>query len=141
MRKIKLNEKEIGDGEPTFIIAEAGINHNGKIELAKKLIQEATEAGADAVKFQIFKTEELYSKRSEHFDLFKSLEFSEEEWMMLAEFAENIGIIFTASIFGEESADLLDVIGSSVYKIASGEITNFPLLRYIAKKKKPITFT
>jgi N-acetylneuraminate synthase/N,N'-diacetyllegionaminate synthase len=138
MRKIRIGDSIIGTGEPTFIIAEAGINHNGNIELAKKLIQEAVNAGADAVKFQMFKTEEFCSKNTEYFDLFKALEFSEGEWIEIAEFAKDIGIIFTASVFGEESADLLDKVGSPVYKVASGDLTHLPLLNYVARKNKPI---
>lgn len=138
MSENKIGDRIIGNGEPTFIIAEAGINHNGKIELAEKLIQEAANAGADAVKFQMFKTEEFCSKNSEYFDLFKALEFSEKEWIGIAEFAKDIGIIFTASVSGEESADLLDKVGSPVYKIASGDLTHLPLLNYVARKNKPI---
>lgn len=138
MSEIKIGDRIIGDGAPTFVIAEAGINHNGKIELAKKLIQEAANAGANAVKFQMFKTEEFCSKNSEYFDLFKAIEFSEDEWIEIAEFAKDIGIIFTASVFGEESADLLDKVKSPVYKIASGDLTHLPLLNYVARKNKPI---
>ena len=138
MSEIKIGDRIIGDGEPTFVIAEAGINHNGKIELAKKLIHEAANAGADAVKFQMFKTEEFCSKNSGYFDLFKAIEFSEEEWIEIAEFAKDIGIIFTASVFGEESADLLDKVESHVFKIASCDLTHLPLLNYVARKNKPI---
>ena len=138
MSEIKMGDRIIGNGEPTFIIAEAGINHNGKIELAKKLIQEAANAGADAVKFQMFKTEEFCSKNSEYFDLFKAIEFSEDGWIKIAEFAKDIGIIFTASVFGKESADLLDNVNSPLYKIASGDLTHSPLLNYVARKNKPI---
>ncbi len=138
MRKIRIGDRIIGNGEPTFIIAEAGINHNGKIELAKKLIQEAANAGANALKNQMFEVEEFCSKNSEYFDLFKALEFSEEEWIEIAEFAKDIGIIFIASVFGEESADLLDNVGLPVYKIASGDLTHLPLLDYVARKNKPI---
>jgi len=138
MRKIRIGDRIIGDGEPTFIITEAGINHNGKIELAKKLIREAANAGANAVKFQMFKVEEFCSKNSEYFDLFKALEFSEEGWIEIAEFAKDIGIIFTASVSGKESADLLDKVESPVYKIASGDLTHLPLLNYVARKNRPI---
>jgi N-acetylneuraminate synthase/N,N'-diacetyllegionaminate synthase len=138
MRKIRIGDRIIGNEEPTFIIAEAGINHNGNIELAKKLIQEAAIAGANAVKFQMFKAEEFCSKNSEYFELFKTQEFSEDEWIEIAEFAKDIGIIFTASVFGEESADLLDKVESPVYKIASGDLTHLPLLNYVARKNKPI---
>jgi N,N'-diacetyllegionaminate synthase len=138
MKNMEINERDIGDEEPTFIIAEAGINHNGKIRTAKKLIQEAGKADADAVKFQMFKTEGFCSKNSEYFDLFKSLEFNDEEWLELAEFARKSGITFTASVLDKESADLLGVMGSPVYKMASGDLTHLSLLNHVAKKNNPI---
>lgn len=138
MRKIEVGDKKIGDGEPCFIVAEVGINHNGDIELAKELVKKTAETGADAVKFQIFKTEEFCSKNSDYFKSFKSLELSEKDWIELMKVARDKEIIFTASVFGEESADLLDDLEAPVFKIASGDLTYHLLLRYIAKKKKPI---
>ena len=138
MKTIKIGDRIIGDGRPCFIIAEAGINHNGNLEIAKQLVDSAAKAGADAVKFQIYKAEEFCSTNSEYFDTFKSIEFSTDEWTEISEYAIKRDIIFTASVFGEESADLLDALGSQVFKIASGDLTHYPLLRYIAKKKKPI---
>lgn len=138
MKAIKIGNRIIGDGHPAFIIAEAGINHNGELKQAKKLIKEAKKVGADAIKFQIFKAEEFCSKKSEYYSLFKSLEFKKEEWIEIAEAAKKEKIIFTASVFGKESADLLDELTSPLYKIASGDITNIPLLSYIARKNKPV---
>lgn len=138
MIKIKIGDAKVGFGEPTFIIAEAGINHDGNYNQAKELVKMAAKTGADAVKFQIFKAEEFCSTNTEYFDLFESLELSKDQWLELAEFAKNQGILFTASIFGEVGADILDEIGSPVYKIASGDLTHFPLLEYISKNNKPI---
>jgi N-acetylneuraminate synthase/N,N'-diacetyllegionaminate synthase len=138
MKEIKIGDKKIGDGRPTFIIAEAGINHNGKLAQAKKLVQEASNARADAIKFQMFKTEEFCSKDSEYFELFKALEFSNEEWFEIVDFTKDIGIMFTASVLGKESADILDKVGSPVYKIASGDLTYLPLLNYVGRKNTPI---
>lgn len=138
MEKIQIGDIKVGSGEKTFIIAEAGINHDGDFKLAKKLVNEAAKAGADAVKFQIFKTEEFISQSAEYFDLFKSLELKREEWTELAHLSEKNGIIFSASVFDEESADFLNELGSPVYKIASGDLTHFPLLYYISKKNLPI---
>jgi len=138
MRKIKIAGKNIGKGQPVFIIAEAGINHDGRLEQAKELVKRATEVGADAVKFQIFKAEELYSERSEHFELFKSMELSKNEWIEVAEMAQNLGIIFLSSSFDEESTDLLVDLGAPAFKVASGDLTHLPFLRYMAKKNKPI---
>lgn len=138
MKKIRIGDMKVGPGEKTFIIAEAGINHDGDFVQAKKLVQEAAKIGADAVKFQTFKAEEFCSEDTEYFDLFKSLELKTDEWIELANFANDIGIIFTASVFGEESTDFLKEIGAPVYKIASGDLTHLPLLKYISKENMPI---
>jgi len=138
MEKIKVGDRIIGTGEKTFIIAEAGINHDGDFNLAKKLVKAAAKSGADVVKFQIFKAEEFVNKDAEYFDLFKALEFNDEEWIELANLAENNGVMFSASVFDEASADLLNEMGAPVYKIASGDLTHFPLLYYISKKNLPV---
>ncbi len=138
MEKIKVGDKKIGSGEQTFIIAEAGLNHDGDFAQAKKLVEEAAKTGADAVKFQIFKTEEFISGDAEYFDLFKSLEFNMDEWTELANLADKLGIIFSASVFDAESADFLADAGSPVYKIASGDLNYYPLLSHISKKNVPV---
>lgn len=138
MKNIKIGNKIIGDGEPTFILAEAGINHDGSVKTAKQLIEKAVKVGADAIKFQIYKTEEFCSKKSTYFDMFKSIEFSKKEWIDIFEYAKKKNIICTASVFGEDSTNLLDDLGSPMFKIASGDLTHHPLIRYISKKKKPI---
>ena len=136
----------------TFIIAEAGVNHNGDINLAKKLIEAAKDAGVDAVKFQTFKAENAVTKNVEkaeyqkettgteesQYDMLKKLELTEYDFKELADYAKDKDILFISSPFDKESVDLLDEIGVPVYKVASGEITNFPLLKYIAEKGKPI---
>lgn len=138
MRKIRIEDFEVGHNEKTFIIAEAGINHDGNLKQAKKLVDEAANAGANAVKFQIFKAEEFCAENSEFFVLFKSLELEEDNWIEIAEFSNDKKIIFTASVFGEESANILEKTGSPVYKVSSGDLTDRPLLDYIARKEKPI---
>jgi len=138
MEKIRVGDTKIGLGEETFIIAEAGLNHDGDFAQAKKLVEEAAKTGADCVKFQIFKTEEFISENEEYFDLFKSLEFNDDEWIELANLADDNGIMFSASVFDEESTDLLNEIGSPLYKIASGDLTDFPLLDYVSKKNLPV---
>ena len=122
----------------TLVIAEAGINHNGNFEQAKKLIESAASSGADVVKFQIFNVDEFCSENSEFFDLFKSLELKDSEWIKLSDIAYKNQIIFTASVFGEKSADLLDKIDVAFYKVASGDITHIPMLDYISRKNRPI---
>ena len=134
MAKISIGQTKIGYDEPTFIIAEAGINHEGKFTYAKELVKMAAKTGADAVKFQIFKAKEFCNEDVDYFDLFKSLEFSNDQWFELADFAKDQGIVFTASVFGDEGADILDELGAPVYKIASGDLTHLPLLTYISKK-------
>jgi N,N'-diacetyllegionaminate synthase len=150
--KVKIADRLIGEGEPCFVIAEAGVNHNGDINLAKKLIDTASEAGADAVKFQTYKAEELVTRDAEkagyqkettstdesQYDMIKKLELSANDFRELCRFAGEKDIIFLSSPFDKGSVDLLDELGVPAYKVPSGEITNFPLLRYIAGKKKPI---
>jgi N-acetylneuraminate synthase/N,N'-diacetyllegionaminate synthase len=151
MRKIKIDCKLVGDGEPVFVVAEAGVNHNGSIVLAKKLVDAAKNAGADAVKFQTFKTEKVvteYAKKADYqksagsnesqYEMLRKLELKNERFTELFDYAKKKGIIFLSSAFDKESVDLLNNLGVLAFKVASGEITNFPLLRYIAGKKKPI---
>ncbi|MCK5039248.1 MAG: N-acetylneuraminate synthase [Thermoplasmata archaeon] len=151
MAKIKISDKMVGDDEPCFIIAEAGVNHNGKVELAKDLIDIAIEAGADAVKFQTFKTDSTISQNAEkaeyqkettgkgsQYDMVKKLELTEKDFQTLAEYAKDKGIIFLSTPYDKESVDILEHLDIPAFKIGSGEITNFPLLRYIAEKRKPI---
>jgi N-acetylneuraminate synthase/N,N'-diacetyllegionaminate synthase len=152
MDAIKIDGKTVGKEYPCFIIAEAGVNHNGSLELAKKLIDVAKAAGADAVKFQTFKAENVVIKDAEkaeyqkettgigesQYDMIKKLELTEEDFMELTDYAKEKKILFLSSPFDKESVGLLEEITVPAFKVASGEITNFPLLRYIAKKGKPI---
>lgn len=139
--------------EKVFIIAEAGVNHNGSVELAYKLIDAAKEAGVDAVKFQTFKTEKIISKSTmmadyqedntgkteTQFDMVKRLELSYEEFRELQKYCNKIGIMFLSTPDEEESLDFLsDELKLPYLKIGSGEVTNFPFLIEIAKKNKPI---
>lgn len=152
MQNIRIGSREIGQGRPCFVIAEAGINHNGKAELAKKLIDVAVEAGADSVKFQMFKTEKLLSKKvfegqhikleggedSSVFDAIKKLELSQEMCRETFDYAKEKGIIFFSSACDSENINFLEKIGVKVFKIASCDITNFPLLKRFAETKKPL---
>jgi len=152
VRKIQIADRFIGERAPCFIIAEAGVNHNGDIKLAKRLIEIAKEAEADAVKFQTFRAKDVVSKSAEkakyqkeatgikesQFEMIKRLELKERDFRELSDYAHKNGIIFLSSPFDTGSVDLLDKLGVPAYKIGSGEITNFPLIRYIAKKGKPI---
>lgn len=138
----------------TFIIAEAGVNHNGKKELAYKLIDSAKEAGVDAVKFQTFKTEKIVSKYTDmaeyqkknigeknetQFEMIKKLELSYSDFKDLKKYCDDIGIMFLSTPDDEDSLNFLsDEVGVEYLKIGSGEITNFLFLEKIAKKNKKI---
>lgn len=139
-----------GRGQPCFIIAEAGVNHNGQADLALQLVDAATEAGADAVKFQTFRAETLvtadapqaaYQSRNlgvveTQFEMLKRLEISPEIHRALLAHCQNI--LFMSSPFDERSADLLAELGVAVFKLGSGELTNLPLLRHVAGFGKPM---
>jgi N-acetylneuraminate synthase len=151
MNKVRIAGKWIGDGEPCFIVAEAGVNHNGEIRLAKKLIDVAKSAGADAVKFQAFETGSLVTPTAEkaeyqkkrtgdgfQYAMLKKLELTPSDFKTLSKHAKKKGIIFLSTPYDAVNADLLDEIGVPAFKIASCDITNLPLLEHIAKKKRPI---
>ena len=139
-KNIKIGNKVVGEGDPTFIIAEAGSNHDGKLEQAKRLIDIAAEAGADAIKFQAFKADKIFNKikNKDIVDKLKNLELREDWYKELSDYAHKKKLIFIASAFDEESADLLDKLGIAAYKVASYELTHIPLLEHIAKKNKPV---
>lgn len=137
----------------TIIIAEAGVNHNGSFELAKKLIDTAKEAGSDYIKFQTFKTELIISKQAKktnyqiantadenesQFEMVKKLELSFEDFENLKKYCDEIGIGFLSTGFDFPSIQFLNELNIDFFKIPSGEITNFPYLAAIAKLKKPI---
>ncbi len=152
MKSITIGDKLVGTGQPCFIIAEAGVNHNGDIELAKRLIDIAVEVGADAVKFQTFKAEELVSISAPKADyqlqttdgsesqlaMLRRLELSLKMHKDLISYCENLGILFISTPFDPDSADLLVDLGLPVFKIPSGEITNHKLLEHVAHKGLPI---
>lgn len=146
MRAIKIGNRSIGDGAPCFIIAEAGINHNGNIELAKKLIDAAKEAGADAVKFQTHLAEKEMLKGGitadyigePVFNLIQRMELSKKQHLDLMEYCRKKGVLFLSTGYCREAFDLLDELGLPLFKIGSGEATNTPLMEYVAKKGKPM---
>jgi len=152
MKEIIIGNKRLSPDsfDKPYIIAEIGVNHEGSMEKAKFMIQEAKEAGADAVKFQSYKAEKLASKDSPsywdltkestktQFDLFKKHDkFGAEEYVELANYAKEVGIDFLSTPFDNDAVDFLEPLVPA-YKIASADITNVPFLRYIAHKKKPI---
>ncbi len=142
-KKIKVGNKWIGDGEPTFIIAEAGSNHNRDFQMAKDLIDVAASAKADAVKFQLFKAEKHYPQitpeagKKSRFQMTKEKELPEEWVPELAKYCAEKGILFLCTAFNESAVDILNPYVSS-FKIASSEMTHYPLIQYAAKTNKSL---
>lgn len=148
-KTVKIGNKIVGDGYPCFIIAEIGINHNGSVELAKKMIDIAVTTGCDAVKFQkrtvdvVYTKEELAKERNSVFgktngDLKRGLEFGEKEYKEIDKYCKQKGILWFASCWDEEAVDFIDKFNPPCYKIASASITDDNLLKHIKSKKKPI---
>ena len=135
-----------------FIIAEAGVNHNGSVDLAKQLIDAASISGADAVKFQTFKAENLVSKNAKkadyqkqttnasesQFDMIKKLELDISMHKELVAYCQEKDIMFLSTPFDHESVKMLNVLGLEIFKIPSGEITNLPYLRHIGSLGKQV---
>jgi N-acetylneuraminate synthase/N,N'-diacetyllegionaminate synthase len=151
-KTVHIGSRKVGTGEPAFIIAEAGVNHNGDLDLAERLVDAAAGAGADAVKFQTFHAERLVSlaaPKAEYqrertdatesqLDMLRRLELSPEAHRELHSYCRQRGIIFLSTPFDTASADLLEELEVPAFKIGSGEITNWPLLEYVARKGKPV---
>ncbi|HKG45139.1 MAG TPA: N-acetylneuraminate synthase [Pyrinomonadaceae bacterium] len=152
MQPIKVDNKLIGPGQPVFVIAEAGVNHNGDLSMARALIDVAVEAAADAVKFQTFQADRLvtpdapkaeYQLRTtgndeSQFEMLRRLELSADAHRELQSYCRERGIIFLSTPFDEEAVDLLYELGVPAFKISSGDLTNSPLLEHAARKGKPI---
>lgn len=149
--KISLGKYVISENSPCFIIAEIGHNHQGDLEIAKKMIRAAAENGAHAVKFQkrsnknLF-TNEMYNKPYDNENSYgktyglhrEALEFGEKEYRELKTLADELGVVFFATPFDFWSVDFLEKVGVPCYKIASAHITDIPLIDYVASKGKPI---
>lgn len=136
----------------TLIIAEAGVNHNGSIELAKKLVEKAKEAGVDYIKFQTFKASKLVTKAAKQaeyqqknigkegdsqYQMLKKLELSPEEHDILIDYCHQLGIKFFSTAFDFDSIDYLHSLNLGLWKIPSGEVTNYPFLKRIAAYNEP----
>jgi N-acetylneuraminate synthase len=144
--------RPLGPGQRCLIVAEAGVNHNGRIELAKHLIDAAAAAGADAVKFQTFTAEQLVSPvapqatyqqqttgaAESQLAMLQRLELPRMAYPELQAHARLRGVLFLSTPFDEESADFLERLGVPAFKIGSGELTNLPLLRHVARKHHPL---
>jgi N,N'-diacetyllegionaminate synthase len=152
--ELTIQNRKIGDGHPVFFIAEAGVNHNGSLELAHKLVDVAIDAGVDAIKFQTFKAKNLNTKNAPKstyhiettgndkkqtwFELLRTQEMSREMHLDLIKYCQARNIIFLSTPYDIESVELLDQLGVSAYKLASTDTNNLPLIRHIARKRKPL---
>jgi len=151
-KTIAVGERVVGPSAPTFIIAEAGVNHDGNVELAKRLVDAAAEAGADAVKFQTFKAEKVVAPHApkanyqkvavspgeSQLEMVRRLELSPDAFRELKEYCDRKGLLFMSSPFDDDSVDLLDQLGVRVFKIPSGEVVNHPFLENIARRGRPL---
>lgn len=152
VKAINIAGRAVGPGHPCFIVAEAGVNHNGSLEMARQLVKVAVHAGADAVKFQTFKAEKVVSPQApkaayqiettgtgeSQLDMVKRLELSFDAFRELFFHCQRQGILFMSTPFDEESANFLADLGVAAFKIPSGEITNLSFLAHVARKARPM---
>lgn len=152
MQTIVIGGRAIGPGSPCFLIAEAGVNHNGSLDLALKLVDAAVCAGADAVKFQTFTAarvvtrdapkaayqKETTGSEESQLEMLQKLELSPNAHREIQAYCGKRGIPFLSTPFDEESADFLEGLHVPAFKIPSGEITNLPFLEHVARKGKPL---
>lgn len=149
---IKIKDIEIGTGCPVFIIAEIGVNHNGDMALARRMVGAAKEAGANAVKFQTFTADTLVSygtpkvryqqtttaPEETHYEMIKNLEFRRKDHRPLKDYCENLGLIFISTPYDLDSAKFLhEELDIDLFKTASADLVDIPLQRYLASTKKP----
>jgi len=154
MKTVKIGDRKVGDGNACYVLAEAGCNHNANIDIARKLIDMSVEAEVDGIKFQTYKAENMYSKKTpmmQHFkerlsvgenatmyDLIKMTELPYEMHQPIVDYCMKMGILFLSTPFGEDDVDYLEQFDVPAYKIASFEMTHFPLIKKMAGKGKPV---
>jgi N,N'-diacetyllegionaminate synthase len=151
MKTIRIGNRKIGSGRRTFIIAEAGVNYNGSLALAFEHIKKAKEAGADAIKFQVYDAAKLVTRSAERYwrvgdtkvktqyEAFtKFAQLAAIDYKRMLAYAKRLGIVLFATPFELEAVDMLENVGAPVYKIAAADITYFPLLKRVAQTGKPI---
>ncbi|MBN1670925.1 MAG: N-acetylneuraminate synthase [Kiritimatiellae bacterium] len=152
MPPIRIEGRPIDENSPCFVIAEAGVNHNGSLDVAHALIEAAARAGADAVKFQAFHADSLVTRDAgkapyqllhtpaaeSHYEMLKKLELPDDAFGQLREHCRDCGVVFLCSVFDPASADLLTQLGAAAFKLGSGELTNLPLLEHVAGKGRPL---
>jgi N,N'-diacetyllegionaminate synthase len=149
---LKIADCDIGTGYPCFIIAEAGVNHNGSLDMACQMVEVAAHAGADAIKFQTFKAEKLTTANApkaayqveatgvsgNQLEMLRKLELSYSDFKKLFDECRKNNILFLSTPFDEDSTDFLDSLNMEAFKISSGEVTNLPFLAHIARKGRPV---
>ena len=152
IKAVNIRGRRVGPGEPVFIIAEAGVNHNGDLARARQIVDAAVEVGADAIKFQTFRADDVVSRAAPKAayqvhttdptetqrDMLKGLELSADAHRALSSHCAERGILFLSTPFSAGGADLLDGLGVPVFKISSGDVTNLPLLDHVGRKRKPV---
>jgi len=150
MPEMKIGDRLIGGGHPTYIIAEIGVNHNGILDYALQLIDAAVRSGADVVKFQKRNLKRLYPKKyldnanvgeknlNYLLPILQQVELSNEDFHRIVAYCEQKGVTFMCSAFDEDSADFVESLGVPAYKVASADMINLPLIDYLIKKDKPI---
>lgn len=152
VRPITVAGRSIGPGAPCFVIAEAGVNHNGNMGTARRLVEVASQAGADAIKFQTFSADKLatpdapkaaYQQKTtpseqSQLEMLRALEFKASDHEGIQDYCRELGILFMSTPFEEDSADFLDTLGVPAFKLPSGELTNLPFLAHVARKGKPL---
>ncbi len=149
-KKVKIADRLVGDGEPVFIIAEIGINHNGSVEIAKKMIDGAVFAGCDAVKFQKRTPEKCVPEdqwylerdtpwgRMTYIEYRQRMEFDADDFAEIASYCQHRGIIWFASCWDEEAVDFIEQFHPPLYKAASASLTDLPLLKRMRATGKPV---
>lgn len=141
-KRVDIASHKIGSGQACFIIAEAGMNHNCDLQIARRMIDAAARAGVDAIKFQTFKADRLVTpadpRGKSQWNMIRDHELSEDAHRQLWDYCRQKNLLFLSSPFDEGSADFLDDLGVAAFKIASSELTHLKFLAHVARKKKPL---
>lgn len=152
LRDIKIGSNVIGKNNPAYIIAEAGVNHNGKLDIALELIRNAKKIGANCIKFQTFKADAVVTKdapkavyqlkvtdqKESQYEMLKALELSFDSYQTILEECKSVGVDFLSTPYNKEDVDFLMELGVNAFKIASGQLIELDFLKYVAGKKLPI---